>query len=57
MRDDLHSWLATQISEGRESDPFSYAVGTKQQRFGDDFDHERIARYEVIIYEENSNMV
>ncbi|XP_067950849.1 uncharacterized protein [Watersipora subatra] len=47
-KDDLHSWLATQISESKESDPFGYSIGTKQQRFGDDFDHERIARYEAI---------
>lgn len=47
LREDLQSWLATQISDGHDSDPFGYSIGTKQQRFGDDFDHERIARYEV----------
>jgi len=39
--------LATQISDTREADPFGYSIASKQQRFGDDFDHERIARYEV----------
>jgi len=39
--------LATQISDTREGDPFGYSIASKQQRFGDDFDHERIARYEV----------
>lgn len=43
LRGDLKTWLMAQA----EDDPFAYAVGSRQTRFGDDFDHERMARYDV----------
>ena len=41
----------TQADEGTDlpmrDNPFAYTVGATQMRFGDDFDHERMARYDV----------
>lgn len=51
LRGDLKSWLRTQAEDDMDlphrDDPFAYAIGTRQTRFGDDFDHERMAKYEV----------
>ena len=51
LRGDLQSWLITQADEGTDlpmrDNPFAYTVGATQMRFGDDFDHERMARYDV----------
>lgn len=50
LRGDLRSWLVTQADDPpppAHDDPFAYAIGGRQMRFGDDFDHERMAKYEV----------
>lgn len=51
LRGDLKTWLITQADEGTDytmrENPFAYTVGARQMRFGDDFDHTRMARYDV----------
>ncbi|XP_067946022.1 uncharacterized protein [Watersipora subatra] len=50
LKGDLNTWLSMQAEDGgviSEEDPFAYAIGRSQARFGDDFDHERMARYDV----------
>lgn len=51
LRGDLKTWLMTQAEDGPtlRDNPFAYAIGNSQTRFGDDFDHERMARYDVYI--------
>ena len=53
LRGDLKTWLTIQAEEKADADPednpFAYAIGQSQTRFGDDFDHERMARYDVSI--------
>jgi len=54
LRGDLQTWLTAQADKTPESavrdNPFAYASGITQTRFGDDFDHERMARYDVSLF-------
>lgn len=51
LRGDLKTWLNTKTEDDIDptiaDNPFAYAVGVSQTRFGDDFDHQRMARYDV----------
>ena len=59
MRGDLQSWLITQADDGADfrDNPFAYTVGARQMRFGDDFDHERMARYDVSVTKSQNNFL
>lgn len=47
LRGDLQTWLVAQDGAEYLDNPFAYAVGQKQTRFGDDFDGERLGKCEV----------